>query len=296
MTDTTDRSIVICGLPASGKTTFLAALWHVVFQRANRNAKLKFDSLKDGDHAHLNAITKRWQQAKEQIHTETASGKIVSMRLRDGDGRRVRMTFPDLSGESYQQMWETRECDPQVAQLLGTGNGVLMFVHANGVKRPLGVAEAVAHAEAFGGKQQEPTVSEKWHPKDAPTAVQVVEILQMLRCSALRSPARRLAVMLSAWDKVADEGLNPETFMALELPLLDQYLRHGGDGWEFRVYGLSAQGGDYEPELGEGKEMDPDLKTKVAAIRGIEEASARIQLLSPSLSTDLTGPIAWLME
>src|SRR5271166_3161890 len=43
MTDTKDRSIVICGLPASGKTTFLAALWHVVFQRADSNAKLKFE-------------------------------------------------------------------------------------------------------------------------------------------------------------------------------------------------------------------------------------------------------------
>ena len=85
MTDTTDRSIVICGLPGSGKTTFLAALWHVVVQRADPNARLKFDSLKDGDHTHLNAITRRWQQAKEQIHTETASGKLVA-RASSGGG------------------------------------------------------------------------------------------------------------------------------------------------------------------------------------------------------------------
>jgi hypothetical protein len=296
MTDTMARSIVICGLPASGKTTFLAALWHVVFQRADPNAKLKFGSLKDGDHGHLNAITRRWQEAKEQIHTETASGKLVSMNLKDDDGRKVRMTFPDLSGESYQQMWEVRECDPQLAQLLGSGEGVLLFVHANRVKRPIGVAEVVAHAEALGGKQLEPKVSEKWHPKDAPTAVQVVEMLQMLRCNALRSPARRLAIMLSAWDKVEDEGLDPEAFLARELPLLDQYLRQGDEGWEFRVYGLSAQGGDYEPELREGEEIDPDLRAKVDAIRGIEEASTRIRLLSPLLSTDLTEPIAWLTE
>jgi GTPase SAR1 family protein len=296
MTNTTDRSIVICGLPASGKTTFLAALWHVVFQRADPNAKLKFDSLKDGDHAHLNAITRRWQQAKEQIHTETASGKLVSMNLKDGDGLKVRMTFPDLSGESYQQMWEARECDPQLAQLLGSGEGVLMFVHANRVKCPIGVAEAAAYAEALGGKKPEPTVSEKWHPKDAPTAVQVVEMLQMLRCSALLSPAKRLAVMLSAWDKVEDEGLDPEAFLTRELPLLDQYLRQGEGGWEFRIYGLSAQGGDYEPQLREGEEINPDLQTKVAAIRSIEEASTRIRLLSPSLTTHLTGPIAWLTE
>jgi len=296
MTDTKDRSIVICGLPASGKTTFLAALWHVVFQRADSNAKLKFESLKDGDHVHLNAITRRWQQAKEQIHTETASGKLVSVNLKDGDGRKIRLTFPDLSGESYQQMWEARKCDPQLAQILGSGEGVLLFVHADRVKRPIGVAEAAAYAEAFGGKLPEPTVSEKWHPKDAPTAVQVVDMLQMLRCNALRSPAGRLAIMLSAWDKVEDEGLDPEAFLARELPLLDQYLRQGEGRWEFRIYGLSAQGGEFEPELREGQQIDPDLKAKVDAIREIEEPSSRIRLLSPLLSTDLTEPIAWLTE
>jgi GTPase SAR1 family protein len=296
MTATKDRSIIICGLPASGKTTFLAALWHVVVQRVNPNAKLKFDSLKDGDHAHLNAIARRWQQAKEQIHTETASGKLVSMNLKEADGRKVKMTFPDLSGESYQQMWEARECDEQLGQIVRSGEGVMLFLHANRVRRPIGVAEAIAHSEALGGKPSEPTVSEKWHPKDAPTAVQVVEMLQMLRCNTLRSPAKRLAIMLSAWDKVEDEGLDPEAFLARELPLLDQYLRQGDGAWEFRVYGLSAQGSDYEPELREGEELDSKLKAKVNAIREIEEASARIRLVSPSPSTDLTDPIVWLME
>lgn len=294
MTDTIENSVVICGLPASGKTTFLAALWHIVFERANPNALLKFDSLRDGDHAHLNAIMRRWQQAKEQIHTERSSGKVVSMNLKDGNGRKVRVTFSDLSGESYQQMWEQRECDPQLADLLGNAQGILLFVHADRIKPPIGVAETTAQAAALGGgKAPEPSVSETWHPKDAPTAVQVVEMLQMLRCDALRAPARRTAIVLSAWDKVQDEGLTPEAFLARDLPLLDQYLRQGSDGWQFRIYGLSAQGGDYERE---GEADDPDHQARVAAIREIEDASSRIRLLSPGLSTDLTEPIAWVTE
>jgi Double-GTPase 1 len=242
---------------------------------------LKFDSLKDGDNTHLNALMRRWQQAKEQIHTETLSGKVVSMNLRDTAGRKVRMTFPDLSGESYQQMWESRECDPQLAEFLSNGQGILLFVHADRIKRPIGVAEATAQAAAFG-PLSEPTISETWHPKDAPTAVQIVEMLQMLRCHALRAPARRVAIILSAWDKVEDEGLAPDAFLAQELPLLDQYLREGTDGWEFRIYGLSAQGGDYERE---GEPSDPERQAKVAAIREIEDASSRIRLLSPELSS-----------
>jgi hypothetical protein len=293
MIETIENSVVICGLPESGKTTFLAALWHVVFERTNPNARMKFESLKDGEYTHLNAIARRWQQAKEQIHTEMSSGKVVSMNLKDREGRKVRMTFPDLSGESYQEMWEKRECDRQLAALLGNGNGILLFVHADRIKPPIGVAEVTAQAAALGGMAPEPTVLEEWHPKDAPTAVQVVEILQMLRCNALRAPARRVAIVLSAWDKVEDEGLTPEALLARDLPLLDQYLRQGTDGWEFRIYGLSAQGGDYERE---GEADDPDRQAKVAAIREIEDPSSRIRLLLPDLSTDLTEPIAWLTE
>lgn len=294
MFDSISSSVVICGLPGSGKTTFLAALWHVVFDRVNPNACLKFDSLKDGDdYSHLNAIARRWQDAKEQIHTEISSGKVVSMNLRSGDGSRIRLTFPDLSGESYQHMWEQRECTPQLADLLAGGRGVLLFVHADRIRRPIGVAEATAQATALGEAAPEPTVSEKWHPKDAPTAVQIVEILQMLRCDALRAPTRRLAIVLSAWDKVEDEGLSPEALLDRDLPLLDQYLRNGRDAWEFRIYGLSAQGGDYERE---GEAEGGDRRERVAAIREIDEPSSRIRLLSPDLSTDLTEPVAWLTE
>ncbi|WP_368508189.1 hypothetical protein [Bradyrhizobium lupini] len=153
MTEKSEGSVVICGLPASGKTTFLAALWFVVFDKRDLDARLKFDSLIGLDHSHLNEIMRRWLQAKEQIHTEVASGKIVSMNLKDGSGRRVRITFPDLSGESFQQMWEARECDPELAQLLRACDGILLFVHADKIKRPIGVAETTQYAAGLEGER-----------------------------------------------------------------------------------------------------------------------------------------------
>jgi len=294
MIDAIESSVVICGLPASGKTTYLAALWHVVIERTNPDAVLKFDTLKDGDHAHLQAIARRWRQAKVQIHTETSSGKIVSMKLKDAAGRKVRMTFPDLSGESYQQIWEARECAPELAKLLQEGNGILLFIHADKIKAPMGVAEISRHAAGLANNgTPEESSFEEWHPKDAPTAVQLVEILQMLRSDALRAPARKLAVVFSAWDKVEEEEVSPEELMTRDLPLLDQYLRYGLGDWEVRIYGLSAQGGEYEEE---GAAKDVDRDAKVAEIRAVSDAANRIRLLTPELSTDLTEPIAWLTQ
>jgi len=291
MTEKSQGSVVICGLPASGKTTFLAALWYVVFDKRDLNARLSFETLTGLDHSHLNAIMRRWLEAKEQIHTEVASGKIVSMNLKDGAGRKVQMTFPDLSGESFQEMWETRECDQKLAELLRGCDGILMFVNADKIKRPIGVAETTQYAEKLEDDEAKAVATEEWHPKLAPTAVKLVEMLQMFRCQALQARATRLAVVLSAWDKVEEENVTPEQYLASELPLLDQYLRNGSDRWDVRVYGLSAQGGDYESEK---VKDDEERNEKVAEIRALDDASERIRLFTPEFSRDLTEPIAWL--
>ncbi|MCK1306566.1 MULTISPECIES: hypothetical protein [unclassified Bradyrhizobium] len=295
MTDASESSVVICGLPASGKTTFLAALWYVVFEKRDPDALLKFDSLSGVDFSHLNAIMRRWQHAKEQIHTEITSGKTVSMNLKDGAERRIQMAFPDLSGESFQQMWEDRECDPKLADLLRNGAGILLFVHADKIKHPMGAAETTRQAGGLDASGAGAGTAVGWHPKDAPTAVQLVEMLQLMRCPALQVPARRLAVVLSAWDKVMEEepDIRPEAYLARELPLLDQYLRYGDGGWTVRTYGLSAQGGDFERE---GKLDDEARNERVAAIRKLEDASSRITLISSEPSHDLTEPIAWLTK
>jgi len=295
MMDASENSVVICGLPASGKTTFLAALWYIVFERRAADARLKFDSLKDADFSHLNAIMRRWQHAKEQIHTEITSAKIVSMNLKDDAGRRIRMTFPDLSGESFQQMWEDRECDPNLAELLRDGAGIVLFVHADKIKHPMGVAETTRQAAGLDGAAAGAGATKEWHPKDAPTSVQLVEMLQMMRCPALQVRARRLAVVLSAWDKVMEEEseITPDEYLARELPLLDQYLRNGDGNWTVRTYGLSAQGGDFERD---GETDDEARNEKVAAIRLLDDASSRIRLTTPEPSHDLTEPIAWLTE
>src|ERR1035437_2592783 len=95
-----ERRMVICGLPESGKTSFLAAFWHLVTSR-EVDTQLRFRTLRDGDATHLNALAKRWRDAKVQIRTEVGASTLVSMNLADAANAPIRLTFPDLSGESY---------------------------------------------------------------------------------------------------------------------------------------------------------------------------------------------------
>ena len=77
-----------------------------------------------------------------------------------------------------------------------------------------------------------------------------------------------------------------------KLPLLHQYLRRGADRWTYRIYGLSAQGGEYD-KAEEGAERVP----RAEELRNLNQPSSRIQLVGPVPEThDLTEPLAWLMD
>lgn len=288
---TQERSIVICGLPDSGKTTFLAALWHLVTAR-DVATKLAFDSLRDGDQTYLNTIVRQWRDARVQART-SGQPTLVSMNLRDANGTRLRVTFPDLSGESYRRMWEDRDCDPDVARILGRGTGVLLFVHADRIECPQWIVDVSGWMRRLGLPLEEGKPI-KWHPRHAPTQVQLVELLQFLHMPPLDIGPRRVAIALSAWDKVEPEGRTPSAFLAEKLPLLHQYLEHGPLAERWRVYGVSAQGGDYEPLEGSKAEWS---RKDVERARAYDEPSDRIKLTSDvARSRDLTEPIAWLTE
>jgi hypothetical protein len=284
-----ERSIVIIGLPESGKTTFLAALWHLITARDVKTA-LRFHTLRRGEATHLNQIAARWRDAKIQDRTAVGGNRLVSMNLLNAADTAVRVTFPDVPGEAYRRMWEERDCEPEIAEILQAG-GVLLFVHADSIRPPKWVVDEVALSKALGLKVAEGQEI-AWHPRLAPTQVQLVDLLQLLSRPPLDVGPRRLAIMLSAWDKVSDEDLAPQAYLEAKLPLLAQYLRRGVDGWVWRAYGLSAQGGDYDPV-----DSNAARKPEAEELRNLDRPSTRIRLVGTEAEThDLTEPLAWLME
>jgi hypothetical protein len=286
-----ERSLVIAGFPESGKTTYLAALWSIFTTSSATN--LRFESLGEGDFSHLNAIAQRWLDGFRQFHTEMPNNKVVKMNLLDAAGKAVRLAFPDLSGESYRHMFEERECDHQVAQILTGGEGILYFIHSDTIRPPQLITTVMEQSEALGTPIA-PNQYVPWAPRLAPTGVQNVDLLQLLRTDPLQVPFHRLAIMLSAWDKVAEENRTPEEFLAERLPLLDQYLHSGTDNWDWRIYGVSAQGADYEKEK---ETLNPSQEAKLQAIRSLDDPAHRITVICDGKeSHDLTEPLSWLMS
>jgi hypothetical protein len=290
MTAMIEPNVSIVGLPGSGKTTFLAALWHLI-QSDEIPTRLRFGSMSNEDYAYLNQIVKLWRKATEQGRTQIAGMKSVSMNLVDAADRAIRVTFPDVPGEDYRTMWEERKVDEVLAGNLGAGN-IMLLINGDRIKAPAWITERMHLAgKVEQGPAEEPV---RWEPRLAPTQVQLVDLLQHLMRRPLDRGPRRLAVMIGAWDQVEDEGLSPTEFQAAKLPLLDQYLKSGRDGWTIRTYGLSAQGGQFD----ENDENNASAKPRADAnrLRDLDLLSTRIRLLSAgSESHDLTEPLEWLM-
>jgi len=98
--------------------------------------------------------------------------------------------------------------------------------------------------------------------------------------------------MISAWDKAEGEGLDPKAFLSAKLPLLDQYLKSNRDGWNWRVYGVSAQGGEYDQD-----KNGTTPRAEAARLRELDRPSERIKLVfGDSRTHDLTEPLEWLMK
>ncbi len=288
--DRGSRSVAIIGLPASGKTTFLAALWHLVTSR-DVPLSLRFGALNEGDRSYLNSIAERWARAEVQERTKMETVRLVSMNFVTDEGESLDLTFPDVSGESFRRMWGERDIETLFAEALKE-RSVLLFVHSDSIVAPRWVVDSAALSSDIGVEVPDEEAI-PWDPGLAPTQVKLVGLLQLLRMQPLDVGERRLAIVLSAWDKGMGEGLEPSEFLKQKLPLLHQYLYHGADGWDWRVYGVSAQGGVYD---------DPDKSEELQSeeaerLRSLAVASERIKLVDgESESHDLTAPIAWLIE
>ena len=119
--------------------------------------------------------------------------------------------------------------------------------------------------------------------KDCCTQVKYVDLLQCLEEHISVRPLR-VAIIVSALDTL--DGVahrnRPELFIQERLALLDQYLKASSDHLSYRVYGISAQGAEY----------DQDGKAKLQLL---EKASDRVRVVSDGVTdSDITRPLRWL--
>jgi hypothetical protein len=290
-------NILSIGLPEVGKTTFLAALWHVTesgevptslsLERISENAK------------HLNSIRSDWLRLEKVGRTIPGQEQPTTLWLRNDHGVVGEVLFPDLSGESFEGAWAERHWTKEYNQLVSDADGLLVFVHPETLKEPFTIAEMQRMAEAAIPEEypvaanlqvdvEEPSPEasvEEWSPLKAPTQVQLVDLLQFTEKTQRAKRPVRVAVIVSAWDLVRGDypgEAGPSQWLKDRMSYLDQYLRSNFELFIVRVYGVSAQGGD--------------LKKDRDALQNHARTSERILIDGPDCSAhDISEPVRWCL-
>ena len=288
-----DTNFVIVGLPASGKTTFLAALWHLL-ESEEVTCRLRLDSY-EGDLKYLNQIAEAWRTFQKVPRTSQIGDKDIIIRVVDRErGDSGVAFFPDLAGETFDRQVEARRCQPTFIENVANDDGVLLFITADrkeddlsirklNERLPPGSVELMGEVETehMTVEQAEPR---EWLPKYVPAQVKIVQLLSDLLRPPFVARRRRLAILISAWDLTAGTGMNPVNWLASHMPLVDQFLKSNSSSFLHVIYGVSAQGVRLDDKFAVDKVADMP-------------ASERIQVVGPEgEGHDLTRPLIWLMS
>ena len=283
MSDT--KKLLFIGLPGSGKTTFLAALWYVLTDQTSATA-LKLTKL-SGDKTYLNQITKEWRDCSQVPRTNLQNEQAVVLHLKgDGFGA-FDLSIPDLAGEAFKQQLTDRRMSRHHDALVQDATGVILFLHSN-IKVVKQLTSAQQLEATLSGNQMveaspAATVPKAWSSDMLPDQVRIVETLQFLL--ERKQEKLRVAVVVSAWDLLDDNGMSPHNFIVQGLPLLQQFLEANDDLLDHVIFGVSAQGGDIT------------VQAEKQTLLNLDDALTRIKVRQGAeTSHDITKPLAWLLR
>ena len=278
MMELTNTSLLLCGLPESGKSTFLGALAYLISSE-EIDIPLRENGL-PANREYIDKIADLWSSFQVIDRTRIEDFHDVEFLLSDELGE-FTLLAPDLSGETWESdVCDNRRCSEKLADHAKEATGILLFLHAENLKKPVPLNALI---DDLGKEAKKETIDvQPWEPnKHLPTQSSAVDLLQLLSQPPLGGGKKRVSIILSAWDLVMEQNLTPDKYLEDTFPLLYQYLQAGFDYPEWKIFGISALGGD--------------LDTDRQALLEKDNASERI-IVNDIGNHDLSLPIRWALK
>lgn len=318
-----NTNVAIIGLPATGKTTYIAALWYLMMSHS-QYCSLEIDSLEEGNQEYLNELSNKWASYGDLGRTIFADVGDVIMNLKFvNSNSELRLNIPDYYGEIFDEHFRDREWSLDYKELMDSTDGILLFIDPRStnnvsatIMSELSALKQFQDANLFDGflssltpeehhgkphekpgkiptstiaeesisKPEEPKKTKLYQHQSSSNQVKIVDLLQFITANVPDFKSIKVSLIISAWDVVVEfyDKISPEEFLRKKLPLLYQFLNCNQESFHVKIFGVSAQGGDYGADIEILEKLSPEQRVMVYDAEGT--------------SKDIAKPIIWLTE
>lgn len=277
MKDMDKKKVFMIGMPSSGKTTYLASLCRLLLYGGQETGwKLDVKDVPEG-FERVQILIKNINSYKAVKRTYGLELNNVALSLYNQNQEWMQFVVPDSSGEIFRDLVYDRRIASNIMDQIVESDMLLFFINVNTMiseeRIKLGEKSAIKQlneeqgykviqsaediAEEHAGDKENEQIKRKEQVKNKEEEQKkynnqsaLVELLQNI--SYLVPHSLNIRFVISAWDLVEKEfkqdKVTPKEYIKIKLPLLYQYLEFNSKLIDYEIWGVSAQGGDFDDE------------------------------------------------
>lgn len=234
---------MIAGLPGSGKSTYIGALWYCLMHPEKiEGIKMVADKMNLADDLTvLNRLSDAYKYVKliDRNYSDQNETVQINLKVADSDTR-LQVEIPDFLGENFRDLVELKESE-LVSEWLKETDTLVYFM--NEVTPP-------EFEDDHGPEDDESPMPAKEVPQFSIKTISAVAMnIMVLKCLLSKKSFKKVVIVLSWWDQKTNNGTtknNPKEYLKDNSPALFNFIQHHIPNFE--IIGLSAQGQEYPKE------------------------------------------------
>lgn len=268
-------NILLAGLPAAGKSTYITALWAV--EKDGKSGHLLSCDGMPSESSYIDSMRENWMVLKEVRRTVFAEPQEIVLPMKNNQsGEKIKLSLPDFKGEIFQRILDNA-VSKEIEDWCDKSNGILFMLNL-GDYSPQILQEQVL----------EVTKSKVDLEKVVMTSSDIDPVIQnvlLLKYLYERMDDIPIAICFSSWDATdCKKGKSIDEWVVENHPCIYNYVKEHFS--TFKFYGISAQGADY-------RELDENSEDELAEKTTLKE---RAFIYSDKKSFDITEPIDFLIK
>jgi hypothetical protein len=238
--------LALIGMPQTGKSTFLGALWALIQSPLEESVS---EAGFSGDRSYIQRLAEQVARGEEIDRTGVDTNEAMAVELSFESLGRADVLIPDTSGESLRVLVEQHLWHPRLRAACEQATAIALFVHPARLRapQPISLLAGFESGDAPGPAAEPVAFDVHEH---AATAAELIDVFENVTELCRERWPIRLVVIVSAWDRVDGEA-TPHEWLRTRLPAVLATIESNPDIAALEVFGVSAQGGplDVREEL-----------------------------------------------